>query len=239
VKITRNIFRRLITKIYLTIIVKTCSQKFIFRYVYHFNLWGNNESRSGDGSTLKYTENIRKDLPILFEKYGIKTVLDAPCGDFNWFNEILKKSSIEVTGIDILPAIVKKNNKKYRNNKKVNFLQKNLVTYKYKPYDLVFCRDFLFHLSFNDTYKFLENFINSNSKFLLTTSHSNVLSNTDIASGLFRYIDLFQAPYFFRFEDNERIKDFAVPDRERYLFLFSRTQVIHALTNQADFFKEK
>jgi SAM-dependent methyltransferase len=235
----RNIFKRLLTKIYLLVIIKLHINKFTFSYVYYFNIWGNSKSKSGDGSTSEYTENIRNQLPILFKKYDIKSVLDAPCGDFQWFNEIVENSSFEYTGIDVVPAIINKNAKKYSDNKRIKFLQRDLLNYKYKQYDFVLVRDFLFHLSFNDTYKFLVNFVNSNSKFLLTTSHSSILKNEDIDTGSFRKIDLFLAPYFFTYENNEKIKDFISPYPERYLFLFSKAQVESALIKQTKFFKEK
>jgi len=235
----QDAFKRLITKIYFQVIIKLNINKFIFSYIYAFNLWGNKKSKSGDGSTLEYTENIRNQLPILFEKYEIESVLDAPCGDFQWFKEIVENSSFEYMGIDIVPAIIKKNIKKFSGNKRIQFLERNLVNYKYKKYDLVLARDFLFHLSFNDTYKFLVNFVNSNSKYLLTTSYSSILKNEDIQTGSFRKIDLFLSPYFFSYENNEKIKDFISPYPERYLFLFSKAQVESALIKQIKLFKEK
>jgi SAM-dependent methyltransferase len=235
----RDIIKRLLTKIYLSVIIKLHVNKFIFSYIYYFNIWGNDKSKSGDGSTLEYTENIRKQLPILFKKYSIQTVLDAPCGDFHWFNEIVQNSSLTYTGIDVVPAIIKKNAKKYSGNKRIKFLQKDLINYQYKQYDLVLARDFLFHLSFNDTFQFLVNFVNSNSKFLLTSSHLGILKNENTDTGSFRKIDLFLTPYFFIFENNEKIKDFISPYPERYLFLFSNAQVKSAVIKQTKFFKEK
>jgi hypothetical protein len=59
-----------------------------FTAIYEQNQWRNKESRSGEGSTLEYTENIRKELPVLIERYGFKTILDAPGGDYNWFQQV-------------------------------------------------------------------------------------------------------------------------------------------------------
>ena len=58
------------------------------------NNWRKDESASGDGSSLEYTENLRRELPHLFKKFSIKTIFDAPCGDLNWMGEMLPLSSI-------------------------------------------------------------------------------------------------------------------------------------------------
>ena len=48
-----------------------------FTYIYEANLWKNEESRSGIGSTIANTRNLRKELPRLIQNYGIETLLDA------------------------------------------------------------------------------------------------------------------------------------------------------------------
>ena len=40
-------------------------------YYYETNWWGNAESLSGAGSSLQYTENIRKKIPQIVEEFGI------------------------------------------------------------------------------------------------------------------------------------------------------------------------
>lgn len=57
--------------------------KGVFSEIFKTNKWRSTESVSGAGSELKYTANLRKHLPALFEELGVKSVLDAPCGDFN------------------------------------------------------------------------------------------------------------------------------------------------------------
>ena len=68
------------------------------------NNWRKDESASGDGSSLEYTENLRRELPHLFKKFSIKTIFDAPCGDLNWMGEMLPLSSIEYKGGDIVKS---------------------------------------------------------------------------------------------------------------------------------------
>ena len=58
------------------------------------------ETVSGSGSTLEYTQGVRRLLPFVFENYGIASVVDAPCGDFHWFKEI-PLPTVEYIGLDI------------------------------------------------------------------------------------------------------------------------------------------
>ena len=71
-----------------------------FTKIYQENHWNDSESRSGEGSTQENTQNIRSELPKVLKKYKIKSMLDAPCGDFNWMN-VIKNTSIKYIGGDI------------------------------------------------------------------------------------------------------------------------------------------
>src|SRR6266704_119458 len=59
-----------------------------FTQIYRDNAWQNAESRSGHGSTVERTALIRYVLAALVEEFGIRSLLDAPCGDFNWMKEV-------------------------------------------------------------------------------------------------------------------------------------------------------
>lgn len=73
----------------------------VFSDIFKSNDWNNDESVSGVGSSLSNTKTIIIKLPLLFEKYQIKSVLDAPCGDFNWMQNV-NKSRINYIGGDIV-----------------------------------------------------------------------------------------------------------------------------------------
>jgi hypothetical protein len=74
-----------------------------FTDIYHKNIWENEESVSGPGSTLEYT--VRDALPTVLDTYSIKTIFDAPCGDFNWMKYVVKGTNIKYTGGDIVCCI--------------------------------------------------------------------------------------------------------------------------------------
>jgi len=78
----------------------------IFTDIYDENRWGDKESRSGPGSTLAQTEAIRSKLPEILEEFHIHSILDIPCGDFNWIKEV-NLDSISYIGADIVKKIFK------------------------------------------------------------------------------------------------------------------------------------
>jgi hypothetical protein len=202
-----------------------------FTWIYRNNYWSSNESLSGTGSTLKYTANLRKELPNLFSRYSMQRVFDAPCGDFNWMRHLLPSVNIEYIGADIVKPLVENLNDKYQ-SAKISFIHFDLVKETPPQVDLMICRDCLFHLSFQDTKSVLENFIQSNSTYLLTTTHKNMggsFINKDISTGDFRCIDLFSKPYNFPTNPLYVIEDWIAPDPERQMCLWNREQVLLAL----------
>jgi hypothetical protein len=131
-----------------------------FTEIYRKNLWGNFESVSGNGSTLEGTKNLRSKLPELFEKFSIKIIFDAPCGDFNWMRHFLEKSKVNYIGGDIVRPLIDEHNTNFQ-NASTNFLHVDITKDTLPEADLMICRDCLFHLSYNDTKLFLQNFIES------------------------------------------------------------------------------
>src|SRR5262245_64958041 len=48
----------------------------VFTGIYHRNIWKNQESASGHGSTIEYTKNVRDDLPLIFDNLNIARIYD-------------------------------------------------------------------------------------------------------------------------------------------------------------------
>ena len=124
--------------------------------------------------------------------------------------------------------IIKKNKNKF-NYKNTSFYKKDITTQSLPRADLFICRDFMFHLSFKDTYNFLKNLKKSKSKYLLISSHfkdknkKNI--NKDVISGDFRKIDIFQPPFNFKKSYEMVIKDYC-DGTKKYLYLFKREDFI-------------
>jgi len=202
-----------------------------FTRIYKTNTWRSEESASGPSSTLKYTETLRRELPKVFSDYSIKSLFDAPCGDFNWMRQFLNDFEIAYIGGDIVKPLIRSLNSKYRNDRTA-FIHIDLVKDHFPIADCMICRDCLFHLSFADTKSLLWNYIDSEISFLLTTTYINTghLSNRDIETGQFRLIDLCSTPYNFPHDPLARIEDWMPPDEERQMCLWSRGQVSEALS---------
>jgi hypothetical protein len=153
------------------------------------------ESASGGGSTIQATEKIRKEIPVLFEQLGIRSMVDAPCGDFNW----MRKASLPLDmyyGCDIVSELIEKNKNKYGNEKR-QFLNLDITKDELPTADLILCRDCLVHFSYGNIFAAINNFKKSGSKYLLTTTFPAEQRNKDIITGDWRPINLCKAPFHF------------------------------------------
>src|SRR5215510_10802135 len=79
-----------------------------FAPFYTESLWGDSESRSGPGSNLTRTAKLRHELPALLQEIGARSMLDAPCGDFNWMKDTNLSLDLYF-GVDIIPDLIARN----------------------------------------------------------------------------------------------------------------------------------
>lgn len=165
----------------------------VFTDIYSNNSWGGKDSVSGRGSDLFQTRVVIKELPLLFHDMNISTMLDIPCGDFHWMNSV-DLSEIDYTGADIVDSLIENNTKQYGTDN-IHFQKSDLIKDKLPKTDLVFCRDCLVHLSFEDIFSALENICDSQSGYLLTTTFPERTENQDIATGQWRVLNLQLAPF--------------------------------------------
>jgi hypothetical protein len=203
-----------------------------FSGIYQKNMWTSEESVSGPGSTLEYTINLRRTLPAALNTYSINTIFDAPCGDFNWMRDVIKDTNITYVGGDIVRALIKANNLAYGDSN-ISFIRIDLTKEIFPESDLMICRDFLFHCSFRHTKLVLRNFVRSKIQYLFTTTHINTgqFKNEDISTGAsYRLIDLFAPPYCFPRDVLFRVEDWIAPYPKREMCLWTREQIIQALT---------
>ena len=96
-----------------------------FSKVFHNNLFFGSESLSGAGSDLLQTQIISKRLPEVCKQLGIKSLLDVPCGDFNWMSRV-NLTGIRYTGADIVPQIIQQLNESFKDDSR-NFKEINVV----------------------------------------------------------------------------------------------------------------
>jgi hypothetical protein len=166
-----------------------------FSEIYRDNLWGDPESVSGRGSTLARTVNIRKALPELLRSINARSLLDAPCGDFNWMR-LVDLGDIRYTGVDVVSELILRNRELYGDQRK-EFQVADVRTDPLPASDAILCRDCFIHLSFKDIDRALTNFKRSEAQFLFATTHLYTTRNTDIRTGGWRNVNLQLAPFNF------------------------------------------
>jgi len=157
------------------------------------NLWGQQESKSGGGSTMEATAILREKLSLIIEKYSITSLLDVPCGDYNWMKTVVKQCSY--IGGDIVPELIENNQKLYGSDN-VRFKVIDITKDILPKVDLIFCRECLQHLSNDNVKNAIENFISSGSKYLLVTSYPKTWRNYDIYDGDYRALNLRKKPFY-------------------------------------------
>lgn len=153
--------------------------KLLFTTIYERNSWGSPESKSGEGSSLKKTMNVRSWLPVIFEKLKIKTMLDAPCGDFNWMQHVNLSSLESYIGLDIVAPLIEQNMTHHKSTQKMFFCV-DIINSPLPKVDLILCRDCMQHLLDTDVFKLLSNIKKSGSKYVLMSNYFDITENKDI-----------------------------------------------------------
>lgn len=199
----------------------------IFQSHFERNFWGSPETVSGGGATVAYTESIRREIPVLVKELGIQTIFDAPCGDYNWFRHIKWETPISYLGGDIVLPLVEKNTSLY-GAPDVKFIQFDI---RYDPLpkaDLLISRACFYHLPVKDIMLVVNNFLKSDIKYLLTSTHPTCGANRDIQTGEFRLLNLQLPPYNFP-PPIRSIKDWVDPYPVKHLALWEREELKKAI----------
>lgn len=165
----------------------------IFATIYEQNFWLGQESLSGQGSSLRATEHVRKELPVLLDDLKIKSILDAGCGDCFWMQTIDTKQCSYI-GVDVVPALIEKNRLHYGDKQHI-FLCANLIEDPLPQVDFILCRDVLAHLDYQSVCDMLRNFKKSGSIFLCATTHKHDRENSDVHAGEHFPYDLTKTPF--------------------------------------------
>lgn len=166
-----------------------------FQSIYRDNGFGATESRSGAGSTRFQTRIIRRELPVLLQQLGARSLLDIPCGDFHWMSE-LALTGIDYTGADVVQDMVDANQRRYGSAGRA-FVRLDLVVGPLPPCDVVFCRDCLVHLPFEDALSAIATLCDSPCEWLLTTTFTRSDPNRELDDDGWRPLNLTLPPFNF------------------------------------------
>ena len=133
--------------------------------------------------------------------------------------EIIGNLNATYIGADIVSSVIADNVENY-SSEKVSFAHLNLTCDKLPKADLLFSRDFLFHLSYEDIARYFQNVLSSDIKYLMTTTHINdgAIENKDIKTGGWRWFDLFSSPFHFSDKMIEKVID---GGGDRYMCMWS------------------
>jgi hypothetical protein len=169
-----------------------------FKTIYHENLWKNDETISGDGSTLKCSYPYLSFLKEFVKTNNIKTILDLGCGDFNLMKHVDFKD-VEYLGVDLVNELIEKNNINY-GSINIKFINNKIHDYEFKDnYDLILCKDVLQHWSTQSVITFLS--VIKNYKYCLLINdynndeYYNKNFNVPILDSEYTIVDLTADPY--------------------------------------------
>lgn len=165
-------------------------------FKYRLDLYekGKLKSIAGVSTTNNSIKPITDELQNIFSEYGVRIILDAPCGD-NFIMKDFNFDNIKYIGVDVVDDQIEMNKKNFPN---LEFRTLNVVNDKLPFADLVFSRDFLIHLSNLNIEKFINNCISSGCRYLMASTYTKVEENKEL-EGVFdyRFINLEKEPFNF------------------------------------------
>jgi len=165
--------------------------------------WKQNESYSGPGSDLQHTDKLIEQLPVFIKKYNIRSIVDVPCGDFNYMKHI-NLEAINYKGYDVSPNCISMCDKFKQNN--ISFSVLDITKDTIPCADLVIIKDLFLHLSFKHISLVLSNVLKSKPKYLAVSHYPQRVANIDMKTGIgCRPIDVFIKPFNLTYPVVERI----------------------------------
>lgn len=167
----------------------------VFTDIYRHNRWQGSESRSGEGSSLQQTATLISQLPKVLMHHNVGSLLDIPCGDFNWMSKV-DFGEIRYMGADIVPDVIAANVGEYTSARR-EFRVMDLCRGPLPRADLVFCRDCMVHLPFDMLASGVAQIRASGALFLMATTFHRTTENRDVALGDFRPLNLQLPPFNF------------------------------------------
>jgi hypothetical protein len=169
------------------------SRQSVFESIYKNNSWGDAESASGPGSNLHQTDSLRSSLESLIKNLEIGSLADIPCGDFKWM-QLVDMGQCKYIGGDIVPELIEQNRKLFESDART-FIEVDLVDGTLPIADAILVRDCLVHLTNADCLRAIHNIKSTGFRYLLATTFTNVVVNTDIVTGQHRAQNLSIYPY--------------------------------------------
>ncbi len=165
-----------------------------FQRIHDTNLWGAEQSVSGLGSEIDATAVLREELSRLVARFGITSLLDAPCGDGAWINA--SRPDVRYVGVDIVPDLIARLHSRVAAGEiGGHYLLADITRDTLPRCDAVLCRDCLVHLSFANIARAVKNFRRSGAEWLIATTFPEWQNNGDCEDGDWRALNFERAPF--------------------------------------------
>jgi hypothetical protein len=168
--------------------------KDVFTKIFRTRGWPG-ESVSGVGSSLERTVVARRVIPEIVREYNVRTMLDAPCGDFHWMQHVDLGDCVYIGG-DIVEEIARANQEKFGSPNR-SFRRLDIIKDDLPHADLVLCRDCFIHLPFDMAIAAIRNFKRAKIKYLLTTTFPEKKRHWDTPPGGLHWINFRLKPFNF------------------------------------------
>lgn len=156
-----------------------------FDEIYRREYWKQGASLSGVGSEGEWVQRYCQLVEKLAKQLGLRTAVDAGCGDFNVGRE-LAPSFRAYTALDVSGFIIRRNKATFANLGNVEFRESNLIEEIPPRVDIVMIRQVLQHLTNEQITRILRNVEASRSRYLLVAeeqpSHDGFIPNRDLGS---------------------------------------------------------
>jgi len=166
-----------------------------FNRIYSDGVWGRDVAgagTSGSGSTPEITRDYRAYLQDFIKKHGVKSIVDAGCGDWT-FSSTIDWAGASYVGIDIASDVIEAVRQKHEKGK-VTFRVGD-ITEELPAADLLISKDVLQHLSNALVQKFIRNNLKRGKYKWVILTNDRGGANGDTVPGGYRAIDLAAPPF--------------------------------------------
>jgi SAM-dependent methyltransferase len=147
------------------------------------------ETRSGDASTLAATSSLRPALGKWLRAQGIRSLVDAGCGDFNWMQAVDLGGLDFYLGYDIVPELIARNQQLYGNRRGHFFAVADIARTPLPACDAILCRRVLCDMPEEEALRALAGFRASGARYLIASTRAYTGDDAPLAR------DLLAAPF--------------------------------------------
>lgn len=168
----------------------------VFTRIFDRGGWtGSKESISGRGSEIGTTEVFRAQLSAWLRTHPeVRTILDAPCGDFNWIRHVPEIAARSYIGGDIVAALIAENNARYPAPGRA-FREIDIIAGELPAADLWLCRDVLFHFPLEVAVAVSMRFLDAGIPYFMATTFPGRANERSAPMGGYAPYNLEAAPF--------------------------------------------